>query len=46
MLANRTIVWIGRVISILLSLLFAMSAFMKMKHGPERDARDGPFGIA
>jgi len=35
MLANRTIVWIGRVISILLSLLFAMSAFMKMKHGPD-----------
>ena len=35
MLANRTIVWIGRVISILLSLLFAMSAFMKMRHGPE-----------
>ena len=35
MLANRTTVWIGRVISILLSLLFAMSAFMKMKHGPD-----------
>jgi len=35
MLANRTIVWSGRVISILLSLLFAMSAFMKMRHGPD-----------
>src|SRR6476620_7977579 len=35
MLANRTIVWSGRVISILLSLLFAMSAFMKMGHGPD-----------
>jgi hypothetical protein len=35
MLTNRTIVWIGRGISILLTLLFAMSAFMKMRHGPD-----------
>ena len=29
------IVWVGRVISILVSLLFAMSAFMKLRGGPE-----------
>ncbi|HET9481282.1 MAG TPA: DoxX family protein [Candidatus Polarisedimenticolia bacterium] len=28
-------VWIGRVISVLASLVFAMSAFMKLKGGPE-----------
>ena len=32
---SRKIVWVGRVISILLSLLFAMSAFMKLRGGAE-----------
>jgi len=35
MLASRKIVWAGRVISILVSLLFAMSAFMKLRGGAE-----------
>jgi len=34
-LASRKIVWVGRVISILVSLLFAMSALMKMRGGAE-----------
>ena len=34
-LASRKIVWVGRVISILVSLLFAMSALMKLRGGPE-----------
>ena len=29
------IVWVGRVISVLASLMFLMSAFMKLKGGPE-----------
>ena len=33
--ASGKIVWVGRVISILVSLLFAMSALMKLKGGPE-----------
>ena len=33
--AGGTIVWVGRVISILASLLFLFSAFMKLKGGPE-----------
>ena len=33
--ASRKIVWVGRVISILVSLLFAMSALMKLRGGPE-----------
>ena len=33
--ASGKIVWVGRVISILVSLLFAMSALMKLKDGPE-----------
>ena len=33
--ASRKIVWVGRVISGLVSLLFAMSAFMKVRGGPE-----------
>jgi len=33
--ASGKIVWVGRVISILMSLLFAMSALMKLKDGPE-----------
>jgi hypothetical protein len=32
---GRTIVWVGRVMSALVSLLFAMSAFMKLRGGPE-----------
>ncbi len=33
--ASGKIVWVGRVISILVSLLFAMSALMKLRGGPE-----------
>ncbi len=33
--ASGKIVWVGRVISGLVSLVFAMSAFMKLKGGPE-----------
>ena len=33
--ASRKIVWVGRVISILVSLVFAMSALMKLKGGTE-----------
>jgi len=33
--ASGKVVWVGRVISVLLSLLFAMSAFMKLKGGAE-----------
>jgi hypothetical protein len=33
--ASRRIVWFGRVISILVSLLFLMSAFFKLKDGPD-----------
>ena len=33
--ASGKIVWVGRVISILMSLLFAMSALMKLRGGPE-----------
>jgi hypothetical protein len=32
---SRKIVWVGRVISALASLLFLMSAFLKLKDGPE-----------
>jgi hypothetical protein len=35
MSASGKIVWVGRVISGLVSLLFAMSAFMKLKGGAE-----------
>jgi hypothetical protein len=34
-MAAKRIVWVGRVISVLASLLFAMSAFLKLKGGPE-----------
>jgi hypothetical protein len=33
--ASRKIMWVGRVISIVVSLLFAMSAFMKLRGGAE-----------
>jgi hypothetical protein len=33
--ASGKIVWAGRVISVLVSLLFLMSAFLKLKDGPE-----------
>ena len=33
--ASGKIVWVGRVISALVSLLFAMSALMKLRGGPE-----------
>ena len=33
--ATGNIVWVGRVISVLVSLVFAMSAFMKLKGGAE-----------
>jgi hypothetical protein len=32
---SRKIVWVGRVISVLVSLLFAMSTFMKLRGGAE-----------
>jgi len=35
MSGSRKIVWVGRVISVLVSLLFAMSAFMKLRGGAE-----------
>ena len=35
MAASGKIVWVGRVISVLVSLLFLMSAFLKLKDGPE-----------
>jgi len=35
MVASGRVVWVGRVISGLASLLFLMSAFMKLKGGPE-----------
>lgn len=33
--AGGTAVWVGRIISILASLVFLMSAFMKVKGGPD-----------
>ncbi len=33
--ASGKAVWVGRVISVLVSLLFLMSAFFKLKDGPE-----------
>ena len=33
--ASGKIVWVGRVISVLASLVFLMSAFLKLKGGPE-----------
>jgi hypothetical protein len=35
MAASGKIVWVGRVISVLASLLFLFSAFLKLKGGPE-----------
>jgi hypothetical protein len=35
MCASGKIVWVGRVISALVSILFAMSAVMKLRGGPE-----------
>jgi len=35
MAASGKIVWVGRVISVLVSLVFLMSAFLKLKGGPE-----------
>lgn len=35
MSAGGKLVWAGRAISVLLSLLFAISAFMKLRGGPE-----------
>jgi hypothetical protein len=34
-MASTKIVWVGRVISVLVSLLFLFSAFLKIKDGPE-----------
>jgi hypothetical protein len=33
--ASTKIVWVGRVISVLASLVFLLSAFLKLKDGPE-----------
>ena len=35
MAASGKMVWVGRVISVLASLLFLMSSFLKLKDGPE-----------
>jgi len=35
MAAGGKVVWVGRVISVLTSLMFLMSSFMKFKGGPE-----------
>ena len=35
MAPSKRITWVGRVISILASLLFLLSAFLKLKDGPE-----------
>jgi hypothetical protein len=35
MAASGKIVWVGRVISILASLMFLLSAFLKLKDGPD-----------
>jgi DoxX-like family len=32
---RRTLLWVGRVISVLVSLAFVMSAFLKVRGGPE-----------
>jgi DoxX-like family len=39
------IVWVGRAISVLASLVFVMSAFMKLKGGPELKQGIGHLGI-
>ncbi len=39
------IVWVGRAISVLASLVFLMSAFMKLKGGPELKQGIGHLGI-
>ncbi len=38
MAGSGKVVWVGRVISVLVSLIFLMSAFMKLKGGPELTA--------
>lgn len=42
---SRKVVWTGRVISILVSLLFLMSAGMKLKGGPELTQGLGHLGL-
>lgn len=34
-IASTKVVWVGRVISVLASLVFLLSAFLKLKDGPE-----------
>ena len=43
--ASRKIVWVGRVISALVSFLFAMSAVMKLRGGPEVVEGMGHLGL-
>lgn len=42
---SKKVVWTGRVISILVSLLFLMSAGMKLKGGPELAQGMGKLGL-
>jgi hypothetical protein len=42
---NRKMVWTGRVISVLVSLLFLFSAFMKLKGGPELEQGMAQLGL-
>ena len=43
--ASGRIVWVGRVLSILVSLAFAMSSFMKFKGGPDLTQGMAPLGL-
>jgi len=44
-MANRKLVWTGRAISLLVSLMFVMSAVMKLVGGPEVEKGMAHFGI-
>ncbi len=44
-MASRKLVWTGRVISILVSLMFVMSSVMKLVVGPEVEKGMAHFGI-
>ena len=46
MAAGGKMVWTGRVISILASLVFIMSGFMKLKGGPQVTEGMGHLGLA
>jgi DoxX-like family len=44
--ASRKVVWVARVISILVSLVFVFSAVMKLKGGPELTQGMAHFGLS